>query len=132
MRLSQVLKLDLREHWVKNRSTRQDGQELPASVVARWSFFACQARRSKNGYFLLECLALGLAAAVPVSAALGASVRLPAVLGAGVVVTNGLRQIFRFHEEWISSAGTRYAIEREIVLFLWDSGPYKGPEAVSN
>ena len=97
--------------------------------MARWSYFARQARRSRNGYFLLDVLALVLAASIPASAAVGAGIKVAAALGAAVVVANGLRQIGRFHEEWISSAQAKYAIEHEIVLFIWGKRPYQGTNA---
>lgn len=131
MRWPQLIKLDLQNHWV-NKAKGLEGDQLPASVVARWSYFARQARRSRNGYFLLDALALVLAASIPAAAAVGAGIKVAAVLGAAVVVANGLRQIGRFHEEWISSAQTRYAIEREIVLFTWGKWPYQGMSAGAN
>ena len=131
MRWPQAIRLNLQDHWV-NEARGASGDQLPANVVPRWSFFARQARRSRNAYYLLEALALMLAASVPASAALGAGIGVAAVLGAGVVVANGLRQIGRFHEEWISSAQARYAIEREIVLFTWGKQPYHGADARAN
>lgn len=128
MRLPQLIKLDLQDHWV-NKAKGVDGDQLPATVVARWSYFSRQARRSRNGYFLLDVLALVLAASIPASAAVGAGIKVAAALGAAVVVANGLRQIGRFHEEWISSAQAKYAIEREIVLFIWGKRPYQGTNA---
>jgi hypothetical protein len=131
MRWSQAIKLDLKDHWV-NKARGVGGDQLPDNVVARWSYFARQARRSRNGYYFLEALALVLAASIPASAALGASIEVAAALGAAVVVANGLRQIGGLHEEWISSAQARYAIEREIVLFTWGKQPYQEPSARAN
>jgi hypothetical protein len=109
-----------------------NGDQLPASVKARWSSFARQARRSRNAYFILDALALVLAASIPASAALGAGIKVAAALGAAVVVANGLRQIGGFHEEWVSSAQARYAIESEIVLFIYGKVPYNGSNAAAN
>jgi hypothetical protein len=131
MRRPQLIKLDLQNHWVNN-AKGVEGDQLPANVVARWSYFARQARRSRNAYFFLDILALMLAASIPAAAAIGAGIKIAAALGAAVVVANGLRQIGRFHEEWISSAQTRYAIEREIVLFIWGKWPYQGRSARAN
>lgn len=128
MPLPSLLKLDLSHHWV-NAAKGVGGDQLPANVVARWRFFARQSRRSRNAYFLLDILALALAASIPVSAAFGAGTEVAAALGAAVVVTSGLRQIGSFHEEWISSAQARYAIERQIVLFTWGREPYQEPGA---
>lgn len=100
-------------------------------VRTRWVAFARQSRRSRNGYFILEGLALVSAAAVPASVAIGASPAVPAVLGALVVVLSGLRQLFKFHEEWISATQTRYAIEREIALFVAGDQTYQGPNATA-
>src|SRR5260370_2288180 len=131
MRWPQLIKLDLKDHWV-NKAKGVGGDQLPTNVVARWSYFARQARRSRNAYFVLDALALVLAASIPASAALGAGIKVAAALGAAVVVANGLRQIGRFHEEWASSAQARYAIEREIVLFTWGKRPYQGTSARAN
>jgi hypothetical protein len=119
---------DLRDHWVRN-ARGPDGSELPANVQARWSYFSRQARRSRNEYFLLDALALMLAVSIPAAAAFGAGTKIAAVLGAAVVVASGLRQIGRFHEEWVSPAQAKDAIEREIVLFTWARRPYQGPSA---
>jgi hypothetical protein len=87
--------LDLRDHWV-NKANGAGGDQLPANVMARWSYFARQARRSRNAYFLLDILTLVLAASIPASAALGVSIKVAAALGAAVVMVNGLRQIGRY------------------------------------
>lgn len=128
-----MIKLDLQNHWV-NKAKGFEGDQLPSNVVARWSstYFARQARRSRNGYYILDSLALMLAASIPASAAFGVNIEVTAALGAAVVVANGLRQIGRFHEEWISAAQARYAIEREIVLFTWGKPPYQGASATAN
>jgi uncharacterized protein DUF4231 len=131
MTLPQSLKLDLKNHWM-NDLTGPDGQALPAFVIEKWTYFARQSRRSRNGYFILEGLGLVGAAAIPVCAALGATDGVPAVLGAMVVVLGGLRQLFGFHEEWISSSQARYTIEREIALFAVGNGTYRGAAAVRN
>jgi hypothetical protein len=65
MKLPQSLKLDLATQWVLNE-TMPDGEALPPSVVARWSYFTRQARRSRNGHYLGEVFSLLLAGAVPV------------------------------------------------------------------
>jgi hypothetical protein len=124
------VKLDLSEHWIA-ATKGQGGQELPPAVRAKSQTFARQARRSRNGYFLLEGLSLVSAAAVPASAALGASLAVPAVLGAVVVVLTGLRQLFGFHEEWISSSQARNAIEREIALFVAGHEAYQQGDAAA-
>jgi hypothetical protein len=131
MRLPPVLKLDLQNNWV-SKAKGVHGDQLPASVMARWSTFAHQARRSRNAYFILEALALIFAASIPASAALGAGIKVASALGAAVVIVNGLRQIGGFHQEWVSSARARYAIESEIVLFAWGAQPYVGANAAAS
>jgi hypothetical protein len=131
MKLPQALRLDLKSHWLSDLKG-PDGQESPATVLARWTYFARQSRRSRNGYFILEGLTLISAAAIPASAALGTSVVIPAVLGAVVVILSGMRQLFAFHEEWISSSQGRYAIEREIALFIAGQESYQGRDAAAN
>jgi uncharacterized protein DUF4231 len=131
MRWPPVLKLDLQDSWVNN-AVGVHGDQLPASVKERWSSFARQTRRSRNAYYLLEALALMLAASIPASAALGAGIGVAGALGAAVVVANGLRQIGGFHEEWISAAQCRYEIETEIVLFISGKRSYQGANAAAN
>jgi hypothetical protein len=131
MRFPQSVKLDLKSHWM-NDLAGLDGQALPAFVVGKWTYFTQQSRRSRNGYFILEGFGLISAATIPVCAAFGTTLGVPAVLGAMVVVLGGLRQIFGFHEEWISASQDRYAIEREIALFVVGKGAYQGAEAVPN
>jgi hypothetical protein len=131
MRLPPSVKLELSDHWISTARGPGD-QELPPTVRTRWVAFSRQSRRSRNGYFVLEGLALVSAAAVPASVAIDASLAVPAVLGALVVVLSGLRQLFRFHEEWISASQTRYAIEREIALFVAGHQKYQGPNATAS
>jgi hypothetical protein len=131
MRLPQSLRLDPENHWIGG-ARGPDGQELPATVLAKWNHFARQSRRSRNGHFTLEALVLISAAAIPVSAAVSTSVEIPAALGAMVVILSGLRQLFALHEEWISSSQAQYAIEREVALFVVGFGLYQGPNASTN
>jgi hypothetical protein len=131
MRLPPVLKLDLQDNWISKTKGVHGGQP-PASVIARWSTFARQARRSRNAYFILEILALMFAASIPASAALGAGIKVAGALGAAMVVVNGLRQIGGFHQEWVSSAQARYAIESEVVLFAGGEQPYAGENAAAS
>lgn len=111
---SQTLKLDLSNHWVLREQIPGD-EGLPASVLARWSYFARQARRSRNGHYVGEAFALILAGAIPISAVLIGSAMLAAVLGSVVVVVNGLRPLFAFREEHVGSAQARHEIERAIL-----------------
>jgi hypothetical protein len=76
----------------------------------------------------LELVNLLLAAAIPATLALGASAAIPALLGAGVVVCGGLRQIFDWHANWIRFAQVRSEIERQVALFGAGLPPYSRSE----
>lgn len=69
-----------------------------------------------------------IAAAIPASAALMHNdARVPAVLGALIVVLAGLRSVFHWQENYLRYSGAREAIEAQRRLYLTEATPYADP-----
>ena len=83
---------------------------------------------SKAGlwYKLMKVLQLVAAAAIPVAAILNAPKAVPGVLGSLIVVLEGVQQLFRNHENWVTYRSTCEALKRERFLYLARAGPYAG------
>jgi Protein of unknown function (DUF4231) len=61
---------------------------------------------------------MGSAAAIPVVAAFGAPVYVAAILGALVVLTEGILQLNQYHQNWITYRATAEALKHEKFLYL--------------
>lgn len=71
-----------------------------------------------------------LAAAVPVVVLLpDIEPAVPAVIGAVVVVLEGLQQLFQWQANWLRYRATAEALLREQALFTAQAGPYRGDNA---
>ena len=87
-----------------------------------------KSRSNKLWYQSLKVAQIVIAAAIPVTAAAGASATVAGALGAVVVVLEGLQQLFQFQQNWISYRVTAQALMRERALCLAGAGPYEGAE----
>jgi hypothetical protein len=84
-------------------------------------------RRSQHNKRWFQWLKVGqivVAAAIPVTAAAGASAAVAGALGAVVVVLEGMQQLFQFQQNWIAYRGTAEALKHEKFLYLAAAGPY--------
>ncbi|WP_438492322.1 DUF4231 domain-containing protein [Streptomyces asiaticus] len=86
-------------------------------------------RRQRLGHYLSEAALLLISASIPACAAAGASVAVTGVLGALVVVSTGLRQLFRWGENWVRASSVLRALEGEIVNWSCGSAPYDGADS---
>jgi hypothetical protein len=66
------------------------------------------------------------AAAIPVGAAFGATAAVGAVLGAAVVVLEGIQQLNQFQSNWITYRSTAEALKHEKYLYLAKASPFDG------
>ena len=82
------------------------------------------ANRDRLCYQLLKTLQIVVAAAIPVAAAGGAGGTLTGSLGGLIVVMEGIQQIFRFHETWLTYRHTWRALMSEESLFRAGAGAY--------
>ena len=81
--------------------------------------------RCKRWFHRLKVLQIVVAAAIPVSAALGASAAVAGSLGAVIVVVEGLQQLFQYQQNWIGYRATAEALKHEKFLYLAHAGPYR-------
>lgn len=81
---------------------------------------------NQRWFKIVKALQLAAAAAVPVVAAIGVRAAVPAVLGAAVVVLEGLQQLNQYQQNWTSYRSTAEALKHEKYLFLALAGPYAG------
>jgi hypothetical protein len=105
------------------------GQPLPFSVAERLDWYARQARRQRIGNYVLETATIVLAASIPAAATLGPPAAVTGILGAGVAVLTGLRQLVRAGENWIRFSGALVALQREAALWSAGRKPYDGADA---
>lgn len=74
----------------------------------------------------LKALEMAAAAAIPVVAAFGVPVYVAGILGAVVVVTEGLLHVNQYHQNWITYRSTAEALKHEKYLFLARADVYAG------
>lgn len=104
-----------------------DGGDIPPSVVQRLTWYEGRVRKTRRGYQALDVLVVVCSAAIPAAAAAGASATVAGVLGALVVVVAGMRQIFRWGENWIRASGVVVALQGEVVSWSRGVAPYDDP-----
>ena len=97
-----------------------------ANESYRW--YRDHAIACRRGYRIQETVMLIVAAAIPVSAVLTHNDgRIPAVLGALVVILAGLRAIFHWQENYLRFSGAREAVEAQRRLYYTGAEPYDDP-----
>jgi hypothetical protein len=93
-----------------------------------YNWYQKAAIRARMGYRISETTVLGVAAAIPVAAAISPeNATVPAVLGAIVVIVSGLRAIFHWHDNYLRFSGAREAVEAERRRYRTGSPPYEDP-----
>lgn len=75
-------------------------------------------------YKWLKFVEVTAAAVIPVSAAFKAPVAVAAVLGALIVVLEGLQHVNQYHTNWTAYRATCEALKHEKYLYLAAAGPY--------
>ncbi|MGW2088874.1 DUF4231 domain-containing protein [Streptomyces sp. NPDC001880] len=105
------------------------GADLPPSVRERATWYERHVRRQRLGHYLSEVVLLLLSASIPACAAVGASVTVTGVLGALVVASAGLRQLFRWSENWVRAGSVLMALHGELVSWSCGSAPYDGADS---
>ena len=81
---------------------------------------------SKRWYATLKTLQMLMTALIPLTSIFGgeSAGKCAAVLGALAIVSEGLLQLWRHHENWINFRSTAEALKHEKYLFSAHAGPY--------
>ncbi|MGY1640621.1 DUF4231 domain-containing protein [Geodermatophilus sp. SYSU D00703] len=117
-------------------SQRRYVNEPPAGTDPVWDRLVDQLgwydRRSQTAQRAYKRVKIGqliLAAGVPVAVASAAPGVLTALLGALVVVLEGVQQLYQWQTNWVLYRSTSESLRHEQYLYLAGAGPYSGPEA---
>ena len=84
--------------------------------------------RCKRWFHRLKVLQIVVAACIPVIAALGAPTAAAGVLGALIVVVEGLQQLFQYQQNWTGYRATAESLKHEKYLYLSRAGAYRDAE----
>lgn len=85
--------------------------------------------RARSGFYVIEGLAIFLSAAIPASAAAGASASATGILGGVVTALIGLGALIGFRESWVRYGLTRSALQTAVVHWSVGIEPYTGADA---
>lgn len=90
------------------------------------AWYSSRSRACKNRYVLGKLTQLIVSAAIPLVVIFYEELapKVSAALGAVLVVVEGLLQLTRYHENWLSYRATSEALKHEKFLFLAGAGPY--------
>ena len=90
------------------------------------SWYDARARQAQIRFKVLKAVVIGVAASIPVVAAFDAPVYVAGVLGAIVVVVEGLLQAYQYRQNWITYRSTAEALKHEKYLYLARADVYAG------
>lgn len=93
-------------------------------LVDKIGWYDEHARSNRVAYQGLRIVVIVLGAAIPVLTTSGAPRLAVAVVGGAIVVVEGVQQVFRFQERYISYRSTWNALDREQRLFKSRAGRY--------
>jgi hypothetical protein len=77
-----------------------------------------RSQQTQRRFKVMKGLVLAIAAAIPVVAAFEAPVYVAGVLGAVVVVLEGLQHAYQYHTRWLTYRSAAEALKREKYLYL--------------
>ncbi len=110
--------------------------QLPTSVTdptwdrledqLRW--YDRKSQRAQQAFKRVKVAQLVLAAGVPLAVAGNGPDALTALLGALVVVLEGVQQLYQWQSNWLLYRSTHEALQHEKYLYLASAGPYAVPD----
>ncbi len=104
--------------------TNKEDKGAIAELTRALNWYDVHASRTRIAYQALRVLTILMAAAIPVLAVADGSSIITAALGSAIVVTEGLQQLFQFHNRWVDYRSAWNALERERRLHQSRVGPY--------
>jgi hypothetical protein len=90
------------------------------------AWYDAKSRQCQLRFKALKAVVIGAAAAIPVVAAFDVPVYVAGILGAVVVVVEGLLQAYQYHQNWITYRSTAEALKHEKYLYLARADVYAG------
>ena len=85
---------------------------------AQIAWYDAKGRQCQHRFKSLKAIVIIGAAAIPVVAAFDVPVYVAGILGAVVVVVEGLLQAYQYHQNWITYRSTAEALKHEKYLYL--------------
>jgi len=89
-------------------------------------WYSGKSSRCQQLYKWLKFVEIVAAAAIPLLAGFDAPVEVLAILGALIVVLEGLQHVNQYQSNWITYRSTCEALKHEKFLYLARAGPYEG------
>jgi Protein of unknown function (DUF4231) len=90
------------------------------------AWYDAKSRQCALRFKVLKAVVIAAAAAIPVVAAFDVPVYVAGILGAVVVVVEGLLQAYQYHQNWITYRSTAEALKHEKYLYLARADVYAG------
>lgn len=88
------------------------------------AWYDAKSRECQYRYKGLKAVVIAGAAAIPVVAAFDVPVYVAGILGAVVVVVEGLQQAYQYHKNWITYRSTAESLKHEKYLYLARADAY--------
>lgn len=90
----------------------------------RW--YDSSSTKNQKLYKRLKILQIIMSAAIPFLAGVGTPPYVNGGLGVGIVVLEGLQQVYQYNRNWINYRATNEALKQEKYLYLAKAGHYAG------
>jgi Protein of unknown function (DUF4231) len=95
-----------------------------ARLEDQYRYYDKTASRSQRNFRAVKILQLIVAASVTVAAAAGAGAVVTALIGATILVLEGVQALFGWQQNWVNYRNTAEALKTEQSLFEATAGPY--------
>jgi hypothetical protein len=95
-----------------------------SEVKEYFTWYTHHSDANRWGYWSVKIIQITLAAAISLSAALGAAVWVPGVLGALILATESISQLFQFHRNYVAYRSAAETLRSEAWFYKTSSGPY--------
>jgi hypothetical protein len=105
--------------------------KVPDIVTEQFNWYNTHAGYHRAGFLVLKTIQILASAAIPILAMVrpNAQAWVNGVIGAMVLVIEGLQQLFQLQQNWTRYRSTCEGIRREQYLFLAGAGPYASATA---
>ena len=116
------------------RPRESDGEPSPGTdptwdrLQDQLAWYDRKSMAAQRAYKRVKIAQLLLAAAVPVAVAAELPGVVTALLGALVVVLEGVQQLYQWQTNWVLYRATNESLKHEKFLYLAGAGPYSGPQ----